>query len=86
MVTFNPTKEENNKAREEMKGILDELILRSKNLNKKVIIGTGNSCNNPCYLYNTNLINNCPKCNGKVEEDFENGYTITKEWKPNLNR
>ena len=79
-------KEENNKAREEMKGILDELILRSKNLNKKVIIGTGNSCNNPCYLYNTNLINNCPKCNGKVEEDVENGYTITKEWKPNLNR
>ena len=79
-------KEENDKAREEMKGILDELILRSKNLNKKVIIGTGNSCNNPCYLYNTNLINNCPKCNGKVEEDFENGYTITKEWKPNLNR
>ena len=46
-------KEENDKAREEMKGILDELILRSKNLNKKVIIGTGNSCNNPCYLYNT---------------------------------
>ena len=44
------------------------------------IIGTGNSCNNPCYLYNRQIMEKCPKCSGKVEEDLENGYTIEKVW------
>ena len=43
-------------------------------------IGTRNSCNNPCYLYNLTLTKKCPKCGGDVESDYENGYTIEEEW------
>ena len=43
------------------------------------MIGIGNSCNNPIYHYNVSLIKKCPKCGGRVEEDFENGYETKKK-------
>ena len=69
--------EENKKVRDAMKTTLTALLNRA---NQKVIIGTGNSCNCPCYLYNLDLAQVCPKCGGRVEEDFENGYTISQKW------
>ena len=77
--------EENNKLKVAMKNKLDALVAQSSYLDPKVIIGTGNSCNCPCYLYNLNLREVCPKCQGKVEEDFENGYTITQKWDDRIN-
>ena len=76
--------EENKKLRDAMKNKLDALVSQSGYLNPKVIIGTGNSCNCPWYLYNLNLRKVCPKCEGKVEEDFENGYTILQKWDEGL--
>ena len=69
--------EENKKVRDAMKTTLTALLNRA---NQKVIIGTGNSCNCPCYLYNLDLVQVCPKCGGRVEEDFENGYTVSQKW------
>ena len=39
------------------------------------IVAEGDYCSYPCYEYNRNLINNCPKCGGKVIMDIENPYT-----------
>jgi len=71
---------ENKQLRDVMKSKLDSLVSQSEILNPKVIIGTGNSCNCPCYLYNLRLRKVCPKCDGKVEEEFENGYTVSQQW------
>ena len=72
--------EENEKVKEKMKEKLTKLFIEGKQKNPKVIIGKGNSCNNDCYLYNLGLTKTCPKCDGKVEEDYENDYTIEKKW------
>ena len=63
-----------------MKEKLTKLFIEGKQKNPKVIIGKGNSCNNDCYLYNLGLTKTCPKCDGKVEEDYENDYTVEKKW------
>ena len=44
------------------------------------IIATGNCCNNPCYEYQSKLFSTCPKCGGKVNKDYENGYTVKTEY------
>ena len=77
--------EENEKSKEIMKSKLDSLLSDGRAQNPKVIIGTGNSCNNDCYLYNLNLMTTCPKCDGKVDEDFENGYTTEQKWNDSRN-
>ena len=46
--------------------------LMSKQNENIVEIGTGNSCNNPCYTYNTKYMKECPKCQGKVNSHMEN--------------
>lgn len=71
--------EENNQIVPLIKKKIDELI-GTNTIKKPVMIGTGNSCKNPCYLYNTTLITTCPKCKGSVTEDFENGYTLEKKF------
>ena len=75
-----PIYEENEKAKVIMKDKLTSLKKEGKLKNPKVIIGTGKSCNNDCYLYNLDLKKTCPKCEGKVEEEYENDYTIKKAW------
>ena len=40
--------------------------LMSKQNENIVEIGIGNSCNSPCYTYNSKFFNECPKCQGKV--------------------
>ncbi len=72
--------EENEKLKVKMNDILTALFLVPRKTNPKVIIGTGNSCNNDCYLYNVDLTTKCPKCDGKVDEDFENDYTVEHKW------
>ena len=72
--------QENERLKVIMKKKISSLFSDGSLKNPKVIIGTGNSCNNDCYLYNLNLQKKCPKCDGKVEEDFENDYTIEHEW------
>ena len=42
---------ENEIFKEKMKNKIYELIARGINNDNPPIIGTGNSCNNPCYIY-----------------------------------
>ena len=72
--------EENKISLTKIKEKINQLILRGSSIENPPIIGTGNSCINPCYLYNRQIMQICPKCNGKVEEELENGYTIEKVW------
>ena len=65
--------EENQQLYPKVKAKIEELL--NKQYSQIVEIGRGNSCNNPCYQYNYALTQKCPKCGGKVEEDFENDYT-----------
>ena len=73
--------EENEKVKGKMKQIIKELKKEGASKNPRIIIGTGNSCNNDCYLYNLDLVRTCPKCEGKVEQEVENDYIIEKKWK-----
>ena len=76
---------ENEKLKVKMKEKLDKLINEREQKSPIVIIGTGNSCNSDCYLYNLDLWKTCPKCEGKVEEEFENDYTIEHKWNDSRN-
>ena len=51
-------------------------LIEKRNKATPVVIGIGNTCINPCYEYHPSLLTKCPKCGGKVEKDFENGYHI----------
>lgn len=62
-----------------LKAKIDELI-EKRNKSKPVEIARGNCCRNPCYEYNPSLITECPKCGGKVEESYENGYTVERRY------
>ena len=62
-----------------LKAKIDELI-EKRNKSKPVEISRGNCCRNPCYEYHPSLITECPKCGGKVEESYENGYTIERRY------
>ena len=73
--------EENEKVKGKMKQIIKELKKEGASKNPRIIIGTGNSCNNDCYLYNLDLVRTCPKCEGKVEQEVENDYIIEKNGK-----
>ena len=66
--------EENQRIVPVIRAKIDDLMLKQSS--KIVEIGTGNSCNNPCYQYNLELTKTCPKCGGKVEVNYENDYTI----------
>ena len=70
--------EENEQIVDKLKAKIDELSLKQSS--KIVEIGTGNSCNNPCYQYNLELTKVCPKCGGKVESDYENDYEIINKY------
>ena len=58
---------------------LNELIARRDSQTPRVI-AKGNYCSNPCYEFNLNLVNECPKCKGKVVMEYENEFTIKKEY------
>ena len=32
---------------------------------------TGNSCNSPCYTYNSKFLKECPKCQGKLNQNMK---------------
>ena len=72
--------DENEILTNKLRAKIAELITKAQMNEEVVVIGTGNSCGCPCYKYNLNLIKTCPKCKGKVEEDFENGYTMVKKY------
>ena len=51
-------------------------LIEKRNNAKPVEIARGNACSNPCYEYHPSLLTKCPKCGGKVENDYENGYYV----------
>ena len=54
-------------------------------INENIIeIGTGNSCNSPCYTYNSKLMKECPKCQGKVVGHYENGKCKKSVFEPRI--
>ena len=72
--------EENETLAPKMAAKIKELRERGENSSTPVMIGTGNSCNNPVYMYNIPILTHCPKCGGKVDNDLENGYTTSERW------
>ena len=58
---------------------LEELIAK-RDAQTPRVIAKGNYCSNPCYEFNLNLISKCPKCKGKVVMEYENEFTIKKEY------
>ena len=70
---------ENKELASLLKAKIDELI-EKRNKSKPVEIARGNCCRNPCYEYHPSLITECPKCGGKIEESYENGYTIERRY------
>lgn len=71
--------EENNKLAPLLKAKIDELC-KKREKSKPVVIARGNCCKNPCYAYKRELIESCPECGGKVSGDFENGYTVRRDF------
>ena len=72
--------QENETMAPKMAEKIKELRNRGENSSTPVMIGTGNSCNNPVYMYNIPIMTHCPKCGGKVDHDLENGYTTKERW------
>ena len=54
--------------------------LMSKQNENILEIGIGNSCNSPCYTYNSKYFKECPKCQGKVISKYENGEYQKQEF------
>ena len=68
--------EENEIVSQRLKQKIDELCLkRDKGDPLQIAVG---KCGNPCYAYQLNLFFNCPKCNGNVKRNMENGYTTER--------
>jgi len=65
--------EENEIVSQRLKQKIDELCLK-RNKGDPLQIAVG-KCGNPCYAYQLNLFFNCPKCNGNIKRNMENGYT-----------
>ena len=83
---YKKIQEENEKLAPLMKPKIHELLRKAKNPdNPPIIIGTGNSWNNPCYLYNIAIIDKCPKCGRRVEEKTENEYEVKKRFDDRYN-
>lgn len=61
------------------KQILARLIAKRDASTPKVV-ASGNYCKNPCYEFNLNLVEECPKCKGAVVMEYENEYTTTQEY------
>ena len=72
------------KAAEKLAIIIERLIKKRDSQTPREV-AHGNYCKNPCYEFNLNLINVCPKCKGKVVMEYENEYTITKDRDKNGN-
>ena len=68
--------EENEIVSQRLKQKIDELCLK-RNKGDPLQIAVG-KCGNPCYAYQLNLFFNCPKCNGNVKRNMENGYTTER--------
>ena len=43
-------------------------------------VAKGNYCSNPCYEFNLNLIEECPKCKGAVVMEYENEFTEKEDY------
>lgn len=75
----------NNNAAGKLATILERLIsIRDSQTPREV--AHGNYCKNPCYEFNLNLIYECPKCKGEVVMEYENEYTIKKDYDRNGNQ
>ena len=68
--------EENEIVSQRLKQKIDELCLK-RNKGDPLQIAVG-KCGNPCYAYQLNLFFNCPKCNGNIKRNMENGYTTER--------
>ena len=77
---FNRIDSENEKFAAKMRDKIFQLIKQGADSSNPQIIGTGNSCNNPIYIYNVKIMDVCPKCQGRVEEELENGYELKERW------
>lgn len=77
--------EENKKLAPLLKPKIDQLM-KKMNFSEPQVIATGNVCKNPCYEYNSRIVNMCPKCGGFVKDEPENGYTIETEYNRNSGR
>jgi len=73
------------KAFEKLSPILDQLITKRDSQTPREV-AHGNYCKNPCYEFNLNLINSCPKCKGKVVMEYENEYTTQIAYDQNGNK
>ena len=76
--------EENKTMAPKMAQKIKELIGRGANSGNPKMIGTGNSCNNDCYMYNIPIMSKCPKCGGRSEEKDENGFTTEERYDETL--
>jgi hypothetical protein len=62
----------------EDKILSQKLKIKIEELKKKMneaephIIAEGDYCSNPCYEYNKNIIEHCPKCGGRAIANIEN--------------
>ena len=81
---LNKIKEENEKVVPLLKKKLDELM--RKRDEKPIMIGTGKFCGSPCYAYNKNILQKCPKCNGNVSINVENAYEKKEQYDEYLGR
>lgn len=77
-------KEENDKVAPLLKRKIDELIKKG-NEAKPIEIGKG-KCGRTCYAYNEKIIFNCPKCNGQVNWNRENGFTTQQQFNERTGR
>ena len=75
---FNRIDAENEICAAKMKTKIDELIERGLKNDNPQIIGYGNTCNNPCYIYNLKITKICPICKCSVDEDLENNFEFSK--------
>ena len=79
---------ENIRLRGLMKTKINSLISKASltSYTEAVEIGKGNTCNNPCYLYNRQIMEKCPKCGDTVVEEPENGFTWVKKWEDGVQK
>jgi uncharacterized protein YbaR (Trm112 family) len=43
-------------------------------------VAKGNYCSNPCYEFNSNLTEECPKCKGQVVMEYENEFQEIEDY------
>ena len=75
---YEAQKQRANQIVEKLRPKINEYILKRDSQTPHVV-AHGNYCNNPCYEFNLNLINDYRKYKGKVLMEFENEYTTKQQ-------